>query len=207
MQHAHWLIVLVILGIGIYLILKWKTLLPSVRRVLMGVSMILAIFYMVPVTALNFGRMSKVDFCLQCHTMEAYGKGLKVDDEEVLSAVHYQNNYVPHEKACYTCHTDYTMFGPIKAKVGGLKHLWVQYTNTVPEKIKLYEPYNSKNCLQCHQGRKFVAVEQHNEEGSLPKVLSGEKSCNTQGCHDVAHVYDFEGVEYVKDSALPGGHP
>jgi len=205
MEYAHWLVVLLILAIGLYLILRWKILLPSTRRVLMGVAMILSVLYVIPVTAVNVERMTNVNFCLQCHSMEPYGRGLKLDDNEILSAVHYQNNYVPHQKACYTCHTDYTMFGPIKAKIGGLKHLWVHYTGQTPKKLKLYKPYDSKNCLVCHQGVKMQKVDQHKAEGRLAKVMTGEIGCNTKGCHDIAHAYDFEDASYVKDEYLPGG--
>jgi hypothetical protein len=34
-----------------------------------------------------------------------------------------QNNRIPKEHACYTCHTDYTMFGDVNAKMRGLQHI------------------------------------------------------------------------------------
>lgn len=205
MQYTHWAIVVIILGVGVYLIYQWKNLMPSARRMLMGVMLALSLFYMVPVTAVNMNRMTKVDFCLQCHTMEPWGKSLKVNDEESIAAVHYQNALVPSEKACYTCHTDYSLFGPIKAKISGLKHLWVFYTTGTPKEVKLYKPFDAKNCLHCHNGgKRFVEVARHTGDGVLPKILSGEMGCTVSGCHDIAHVKDFEGAEFVADEFLPG---
>lgn len=205
MQYTHWAIVAIIIGMGIYLLIHWKKLIPSVRRLLMGVILGLSVFYMVPVTTVNLNNMTKVNFCLQCHSMTPYGQSLKVNNDEVLAAVHYQNNYVPHEKACFTCHTDYSMFGPIKSKLNGLRHLYVHYTGQTPKTIKLYSPYNSANCLTCHQGKNFVSVSRHTAEGNLPKILAGTMSCTTTGCHDIAHVKDFNGVEFAKPEELPGG--
>src|SRR5215468_10225251 len=56
-------------------------------------------------------RSKKTEFCLSCHTMADHGKSLYVDDPSFLAAAHYQNNRVPRDQACFTCHTDYTMFG------------------------------------------------------------------------------------------------
>ncbi len=50
-------------------------------------------------------------FCLSCHVMEDFGRSLYVDDPSYIPAMHFQNNRVPRDHACYTCHTDYTMFG------------------------------------------------------------------------------------------------
>ena len=55
------------------------------------------------------------------------------------------------------------MFGGIKAKLGGLKHIYVYYLGTPPspENIKLYEPYNNRECLHCHAGARSF------EEGAV----------------------------------------
>ena len=55
--------------------------------------------------------------------MEAYGKSLRIDDPTYIPASHFQNNRIPRNEACYACHTNYAMFGGLKAKLGGLKHL------------------------------------------------------------------------------------
>src|SRR2546421_3759828 len=76
-------------------------------------------------------RATSTSFCLSCHVMTDYGRSLYVDDRSYIPARHFQNNLVPRDHACYTCHTDYTMFGTIRAKIRGLRHLQVQYFGKV----------------------------------------------------------------------------
>ena len=85
-------------------------------------------------------RATSTSFCLSCHVMNDFGRSLHVDDQGYVPAAHFQNNLVPRDHACYTCHTDYTMFGTVNAKIRGLRHLYVQYLGRIPkpEKIKLY---------------------------------------------------------------------
>jgi nitrate/TMAO reductase-like tetraheme cytochrome c subunit len=68
-------------------------------------------------------RSKKREFCLSCHIMEPYGKSLAIDDEEYVPASHVQNNRVHRDEACFTCHTTYALYGDIKAKIGGLRHI------------------------------------------------------------------------------------
>ncbi|MGH9674480.1 MAG: hypothetical protein ACRD44_14975 [Bryobacteraceae bacterium] len=63
-------------------------------------------------------RATSTTFCLSCHVMSEFGRSLHVDDRSYLPAAHYQDNLVNRNHACYTCHTDYTMFGTISAKSG-----------------------------------------------------------------------------------------
>jgi nitrate/TMAO reductase-like tetraheme cytochrome c subunit len=136
-------------------------------------------------------RAQSTDFCLSCHTMAAHGKSLYYDDPSYLPAQHFQNNRIPRDRACYTCHTSYTMFGGVQAKMKGLKHLYVQYLGTIPkpEEIKLYEPYNNRECLHCHLGgRRFETATPHQKTPDmLGKMKSGAMSCLGSGCHEFAH--------------------
>jgi len=131
------------------------------------------------------------EFCLSCHIMEPYGKSLHVDDPQHLAAAHFQNHRVPADEACYTCHTDYAMFGGIKAKIGGLRHIYVYYLGKppAPENIKLYEPYNNRECLHCHSGaRSFEEGAVHTADPDLiPALKANKTSCISSGCHDVVH--------------------
>ena len=123
--------------------------------------------------------------------MEPYGQSLHVDDPFHLAAAHFQNHRVPPDEACYTCHTNYAMFGGVKAKLGGLRHLYVYYLGKPPKPadIKLYEPYNNRECLHCHAGARSF------EEGAVhiadPTLLADIKlnkvSCLSSGCHQVVH--------------------
>ncbi len=54
--------------------------------------------------------------------------------------------------ACYTCHTDYAMFGTVHAKLEGLHHVYVYWFGTPMKPIRLYQPYNNRECLHCHEG-------------------------------------------------------
>ena len=139
-------------------------------------------------------RAQTTQFCLSCHVMSEYGKSLYVDDPSYIPAAHFQNNRVPRTRACYTCHTDYSMFGTINAKLEGLRHMRVQYFGTVPkpEDIKMYAPYNNRECLHCHLGsRKFETQSAHNRTpDELGKIKSNQLSCLTSRCHDIIHDVD-----------------
>jgi cytochrome c-type protein NapC len=142
-------------------------------------------------------RSKTTAFCLSCHTMEAYGKSLYVDDPTHIPAAHYQNHRVPKDQACYSCHTQYAMFGTLKVKLYGLKHVLIYYLGTppAPEDIKLYEPYNNRECLHCHAGaRSFEEGAMHNADpATLPAIKSNQLSCLS--CHDVAH-----DIAHLKDA-------
>jgi cytochrome c-type protein NapC len=136
-------------------------------------------------------RAQSTEFCLSCHVMNDFGRSLYVDDPSYVPARHFQNNRVPRDAACYTCHTDYAMFGGVRAKIRGLRHLRVQYFGTIPkpEEIKLYDPYNNRECLHCHLGaRRFEEGSGHHKTPDLlESVKSGRRSCLSSGCHDIVH--------------------
>jgi cytochrome c-type protein NapC len=163
--------------------------------------------FILPLAAAGLGftahmeRAQSKTFCLSCHVMNDYGRSLSIDDPSYLPARHYQNNLVPRGDACYTCHTDYTMFGTVTAKLRGLRHLWVQYAGVIPkpEEIKLYTPYNNRECLHCHLGaRRFEeATAHHKTPELLDAAKSGQKSCLSSGCHEFIH-----DVGSLKDAAF-----
>jgi len=132
-------------------------------------------------------RSKATTFCLSCHVMEPYGKSLHVDDPAYLPATHFQNHRVPADQACYTCHTDYTLYtGGIKAKIRGLHHIYAQYLGTAEHPIKLYKPFNNRECLHCHLGaRSFEQGTTHS--AIMVDIKSNQLSCVTSGCHDTVH--------------------
>jgi cytochrome c nitrite reductase small subunit len=136
-------------------------------------------------------RAQSTAFCLSCHVMNDFGRSLHVDDASYIPARHFQNNLVPRGRACYTCHTDYGMFGGMKAKLRGVRHILVEYLGAIPkpEDIKLYEPYNNRECLHCHLGaRRFEEASGHHKAPDLlASVKSGKRSCLSSGCHDTVH--------------------
>jgi Nitrate/TMAO reductases, membrane-bound tetraheme cytochrome c subunit len=141
-------------------------------------------------------------FCLSCHVMEPYGKSLLVDDRSYLPAVHYQYGMVSRDHACFTCHTDYAMFGDMRAKMRGLKHVYKYYIGTPSDPIKLYSPYNNRECLHCHLGtRAFEEGEAHNKDPQvMMQIKNNQKGCTTSGCHNIVHnVKDIKDATFWKD--------
>jgi cytochrome c-type protein NapC len=129
------------------------------------------------------------NFCLSCHVMEDYGKSLLVDDRSFVPATHFQYGLVPRDKACYTCHTDYTMYGDVNSKLRGLQHLYAYYIGKPSQPIKLYRPYNNRECLHCHLGaRSFEESEAHTKDPqALSRMKLNQLNCSTSGCHNIIH--------------------
>lgn len=162
----------------------------------------LALFFL-PLLVTGLGTSAQVEhskstqFCLSCHVMEPYGKSLLVNDPSYVPAQHFQNNRVPRDAACFTCHTDYTLFGDYKAKLRGLRHVYVNYIGTIPKQIKLYEPYNNRECLHCHAGARSF------EESELHKEIRADLGANKTSClecHDTIHnVHGLAGVKTWKE--------
>lgn len=183
---------LVVLSAACVLVLLVR---PSVTRTALGRVFAFASLFLVPLFAMTLGvtdhveRSKTTEFCLSCHVMEPYGKSLLVDDRSPIPAVHFQNHLIPADKACYTCHKDYTMYGDVSAKLRGLRHVYVNYIGGVPRKIALYTPYNNRECLHCHLGaRSFEEGATHTaEEGTLAKIKSNQLSCMSSGCHETTH--------------------
>jgi cytochrome c-type protein NapC len=164
---------------------------PGGKILAFGVLFFLPLFCLTAGMNNEMERSKGTAFCLSCHIMEPYGTSLRVDDPSYLAAAHYQNHRVPADEACYTCHTNYAMFGTFKAKLGGLRHLYVHYLKTEPrpQDIQLHEPYNNRECLHCHLGaRSFEQGAVHNADpDTLPAAKANKLSCVSSGCHDVVH--------------------
>ena len=134
-------------------------------------------------------RSKQTRFCLSCHIMEPYGRSLHIDDPQYLPAAHFQNARIPRDEACYTCHTDYVLYGTIRAKLRGLRHVYAQYLATPATPIHLYNPYNNRECLHCHAGaRSFEEGAVHSADPSIMAAIkSNQLSCLSSGCHANAH--------------------
>ena len=149
----------------------------------------------------HMDRAKTTSFCLSCHPMEDYGRSLYLDDPGYLPASHFQNNRIPRDRACYSCHTDYTMFGGLKDKWRGLSHVYVQYLGTVPKRgeIKLYQPFHNRECLYCHAGaRSYLEATPHQRTPDLlEKANTNVMSCMSSRCHDIIH-----DVEFIEDGTF-----
>jgi cytochrome c-type protein NapC len=188
------IITLVLFSIALIAVLVVR---PAIIATLGGKGMAFLVLFVLPILCATMGVSSELErskttkFCLSCHIMEPYGQSLHVDDPTYLAAAHFQNHRVPADEACYTCHTNYAMFGSFKAKMGGLRHVYVYYLTKppAPENIKLHEPYNNRECLHCHLGaRSFEQGAVHNADPDLlPAVKANKVSCISSGCHEVVH--------------------
>lgn len=147
----------------------------------------------------------KTEYCLSCHVMDGHGQSLLVDDEEFMPAAHYQNRRIPRDEACYTCHTEYTIYGAIGSKIRGLRNAYVQYFGTVPDTLHLSQAYSNRECLHCHEGgRQFLEQGAHNtSSGSLDSIVANAISCVSSGCHDVKHNKGkMDGLELIDRKIL-----
>lgn len=148
--------------------------------------------------ALHFESSKQTEFCMSCHVMEPYGQSLLVDDLESVPAHHFQNRRIERDTACFKCHTNYTMFGDMKAKMNGLRHLLVYYSGRSPDEIELYQPYNNRECLYCHvSARRFEELHEYD----MAELVANETSC--MSCHGSAHdVHQLAGKTMWGESVL-----
>ncbi len=179
------LVTLVLVGIGFAMLVVAQ---PRLVTRSGGQAMAFLALFVLPVTCLWAGvsthleSSKSTEFCLSCHVMEPYGESLAIDDEFALPASHFQNRRIDRDRACYTCHTQYTMYGDLAAKINGVRHLLVYYRGATPETIELYEPYHNRECLHCHAGARLYE-EMHAEDRA--EIESNELSCLE--CHDMSH--------------------
>jgi cytochrome c-type protein NapC len=193
------IILLSILLIGLLLVR------PTITAAQGGKVLAFIAFFILPIVATVLGANIHLDhsksthFCLSCHVMEPYGKSLYIDDPAHVPAGHFQNNRIPKEQACYTCHTNYTIFGDVNSKMRGLKHMYVYYLKGAPTKIALYEPFNNRECLHCHAAaRSFEETSPHKE--MKEQLVADDMSCLT--CHNKIH--DVKNIDKAKMWKGPG---
>lgn len=192
---------------------------PSLALTLGGRAFSFVALLLLPATAALLGvehhveTSKRTEFCVSCHAMELHGRSLRVDDDSILVAAHFQGGRIPRETACFACHTTYTMYGDFSAKLRGLRHVWVNYVKGAPpeKEIKLYSPYHNRECLHCHEGaRRFEEGKIHRlEPGRMERIRKNELSCIAKGCHDVVHeVGGLDGLQEwhpPADTHAPGG--
>ncbi|HEY2385515.1 MAG TPA: NapC/NirT family cytochrome c [Candidatus Binatia bacterium] len=141
-----------------------------------------------PSVALALGTVGAVndaerpEFCGSCHIMEPWMHDLMSADSKTLAATHYKNRFILEDQ-CYTCHTDYAMFGPVKAKLDGVRHLLRYATGTYTLPIKIHGgSYHFTNCLRCH-GESKLFKDKH--EDLLGEGTAAELAC--LDCHGPVH--------------------
>jgi cytochrome c-type protein NapC len=165
---------------------------PSVTAGAREKILVFIALFILPVLCIGGGmsthmqRSEQTRFCISCHSMENYGKSLYVDDPNYLAAQHFQNHRVPADMACYACHTDYTIYGPLKDKFQGITRIYMQYVSTPPKTIHIRAGYNNLQCLHCHaDARSFEENPVHT--AIMDSLKSNQMSCISSGCHDTVH--------------------
>jgi nitrate/TMAO reductase-like tetraheme cytochrome c subunit len=154
-----------------------------------------------PVIVIFFGysqgmsRMESVRACGDCHTMTSHVRDLENPASQSLAAVHFKNRYIRDDQ-CYTCHSDYGLFGTLSAKMDGVRHVYRYVTGTYTLPLHVASPYPNIRCLECHrQSQKFLTSEGHPAE-IRPLLFSGDMSCLT--CHAPAHTADAQGKQAAR---------
>ena len=148
-------------------------------------------------------RSKQTAYCISCHSMETHGQSLYVLDKSYIPAQHFQNHLVQPKQACYTCHTDYTMYGPLKDKLKGLRYVYMEYVSSPPKVIHLDGTYKNSQCLHCHAGtRDFEANLNH--MGPIASLVSNQISCISSGCHSTIHnASEVANLKMWKEGAAP----
>lgn len=126
-----------------------------------------------------------VEFCNSCHPMEAYVDALSETDSEHISALHYQYRWIA-EHQCYSCHTDYGLFGAAGSKIDGINHFVSYYIIGYDTPIKIRGTYNNERCLFCHAPvESFQDIDEHQENAE--EIRSSDMSCFGADCHVSPH--------------------
>ena len=182
-------------GVGIFFALLnlvllaviWSSLrrrgLTSVSRALLfGGIMVVPVVVVFLATAHGMQKSMTVEACGACHVMEGHVRDLTNPASDSLAAVHYKNRYILQDQ-CYTCHSDYGMFGTVGAKMEGVGHVWHNTTGHYAKPIKIAHPYSNTRCLTCHAGAaNFLAK---HEKDQVLRLMTGKDSC--LDCHGPAH--------------------
>lgn len=133
--------------------------------------------------AVGLEQSKAVGFCNSCHLMGGFVADMKDPVSRSLSAAHFRNRYIQDEH-CYSCHTDYGLFGTLEAKIGGMNHVWREFAGAGSGLVRPKTNYRFTICLNCHgQSAKFIQRKEH--AGVVNNVVSGKSACTE--CHNLSH--------------------
>jgi cytochrome c nitrite reductase small subunit len=185
----------------VLLVVLWRMLrvggVTSVSKALLfGGILVIPIVVVFLATAHGMEESMSVEACRACHVMESHVADLRNPAGDSLAAVHFKNRYI-QDNQCYTCHSDYGMFGTVSAKLAGLGHVYYNLTDTYPKPIKIRKPYSNIRCLACHGGAQNFLAKHDKEE--IPNLMSGKDSC--LDCHGPAHKAAETGTAPAKQAA------
>ena len=143
----------------------------------------------------GFEATKQRSFCGSCHVMTPYQTDSEDPKSETLAARHARNAYFGDEN-CYTCHADYGMFGTVKTKIGGLRHIYhyvLTYHDMPLEEaqktIIIVKPFQNATCMHCHSTQNPGWNTPDDHKSITDQVRSGAVSCASEGCHGPAHPF------------------
>jgi hypothetical protein len=169
---------------------------PHARWILLIAFLVLSPLAYVLSFGLAIDGSKPVEFCDSCHVMNPYVVDLKNPDSELLAAQHYQFRWIADHQ-CYTCHSDYGLFGDAGAKLAGMRHFWHYYVAGWEEPIKVRGTYDNQRCLFCH-GPVVAYREVTEHKDHADAIARSEKSCIGGSCHVSPHPKHKEPVKEAR---------
>jgi hypothetical protein len=158
---------------------------PSDRWMLLIGFLILSPLAYLLNAGLAISGAKSVTFCDSCHVMNGYVQDLQNPDSEHLAAQHFQFRWISDHQ-CYTCHSDYGLFGDVQAKLAGLRHVWFNTVGGYELPLKIRGRYDNQRCLFCHGPVKsYQEVPEH--EKNAATIATSETSCIGAACHVSPH--------------------
>ncbi len=134
-------------------------------------------------------------FCGSCHVMKPYQEDSENPQSTSLAARHARNELFGEEN-CYACHATYGMFGTVKTKLGGMRHVYLylmeyrKYSlEEAREKIHIIRPFQNETCMHCHSTENPIFSTTKDHASTLDRIRNGEVSCASEGCHGPAHPF------------------
>ena len=179
---SHLALTLALISLGICAVGLVRGRLPEVSFTAGLVSLPLVAFALG--SAVLMQRSQSPEFCGSCHVMGPLLASLS-EDNGSLAATHYQAGAVPHDSACYTCHSGYGVSGDMAAKQAGMIHMLHEITGGYEFPLAMRGPFDLSSCNSCHADtQNFKDNPVH---ASIKQSLeSGELGC-TGACHPAAH--------------------
>lgn len=158
---------------------------PAHRWMLLVGFVILAPLAYLLNAGLAISGAKSVAFCGSCHVMHGYVQDLQNPDSEHLAAQHFQYRWI-NDHQCYTCHSDYGLFGDVGAKLAGLRHVWFYTVGGYELPLKIRGTYDNQRCLVCHGPVKSYQEIGEHEKNAAP-IADSAMSCIGGACHVGPH--------------------
>jgi nitrate/TMAO reductase-like tetraheme cytochrome c subunit len=152
----------------------------------------------------GYETTEKRSFCGSCHVMGRHASDSEDPQSTSLASRHARNKLFVDDN-CYMCHANYGMYGTVLTKIGGMRHVWLYYTqyHDIPldealKTIHLREPYPNESCMECHSTGTTIWLRVPDHVSALDEVRAGRISCASGGCHGYAHPFDKPPVHSEK---------